>query len=484
MSSRFKGPKFIKMKNLCLSLLCIFLTISCGKEDIIPTISEVTDTTTASNATNTGGEDHVIDAYDIIVDHFSNNRDAMPSSILPEVGRDEFVVKVLEVCENFKSDLEVSEVLATLVSEYDMSVELQDHINLFHNGLINQLHANAYNDEQYYLSELDKERGLNNGDSYLMHQIIRGSQGAWQVIMSDLGIKSSLGIVSRNDRDPLCDALIDDLSIRLAFISAGLASGAKLGADIGGIVGGPVGAVVGGVIGAVGGAILGWFSGGDVLDREYAQCEACLPPTSIIRDVADCNLTADFTPIGAGSNVTQLTWSSEQTIPPSATGARDETQTFTHIAGSGPITFTIDAECVFNDEDIVLSRDLPGGNIEALTLSVPSNAFYLTGDDMIFIYVGGGPVGGPVTVTYQYNGLALDNTGDYTFQQVGDVQNGTVVSETSNSITIRWYPTNIQEFEETLTAQGRIRYRVTNTCPDGESKIVSFGVLITGDDAV
>jgi len=474
----------LKMKNLFLSVLCIFLAFSCGKEDIVPTKSEVPETATTTNVNSTESEDNIIDAYDIIVDHFSNNRNAVPSSVLPEVGRDEFVAKILEVCENFKTGLEVSAVLTKLVSEYGMSVELQEQINLFHNGLLDQLNADAYDVEEYYLTELDKKRGLNHADSYLIYQMIRVSQGAWQIIMTDLGIQSRLGIVSRNDRDPLCQDLIDDLNIKLIHIGAGASAGGYLGGQIGGAIAGPLGAGVGSVIGFVGGAILGWFSGDATLDRKYARCEECLPPTSILRDVADCSLTADFTPIGAGSNVTQLTWSSNQTVPPSATGARDETQTFTHIAGSGPITFRIDAECVFEGDDIVLSRDLPGGNIEGLTLSVPSNAFYLTGDDMVFIYTGGGPVGGPVTVTYQYNGLALDNSGDYTFQQIGGVQNGTIVSTTSSSITIRWYPTNLQEFEETQTAQGRVRYRVTNTCPGGESKIVSFGVLITGDDAV
>lgn len=471
------------MKNLLLIALCIFFAFSCGKEDTTLTISEETDFAT-SNATSTETPENIIDAYDLITDHFSNNRDAIPSSILPVARREKFVAEVLNICENFKSDLVIADVLNTLVNNYDMSKELAHQLNQFHDGLINQLRTNAYDVEKYYLAELDKERALNSADSYIIFQTIRASQGAWKVIMSDLGIESSLGIVSRNDRDPLCQPLIDDLNIKLIHIGAGATSGAFLGSTIGGILGGSIGSGIGAVVGAVGGAILGWFSSDATLDRKYAECEKCLPPMSVLQDITDCSLTADFTPIGAGSNVTQLTWSSEQTIPSTATGARDETQTFTHIAGSGPITFTIDAECVFEGQDIVLSDDLSGGNIEELTLSVPNNAFFLTGDDMVFIYGGGGPVGGPVTVTYHFNGLAIDNPGDFTFQQVGGVQNGTIVSTTPSSITIRWYPSNLQEFEQTLTAQGRISYRVTNTCPDGESRILTFGVLITGDDAV
>jgi hypothetical protein len=464
------------MKNFLIFFLSLFLIVSCQKdvnEDNFDLEIDSRNVNLNSDATSAG---------DIIRDHFHNNKASDPLLLLPEEYREEFNTRLNYLTDNYSDDLEFSSVLEKLRNEYGMTEAVSIELQLFHDGLIAALEEDAHSVHNYYNIELQKNRNLSTLDSYLVSNIIEASQALWDVTCIHLGIANEFQIMTREDREPLCDPLIDDLRTQLIHINAGVGSGAYLGGLIGGILGGPVGAGVGTIIGAVGGGILGWFSSDATLDRLYAACERCLPPTSLSVTTSDCSLTADFTPVGAGISVTSLLWESEQTIPMSATGSRTQTQTFSQIPSSGPIEFRITSTCMFDGNPITLFRDLSGGNIEGQLLDVPYNAFYVTGNDALKIPITNGIVGAAVTETYQYSGLALDNSGDYSFEFLGSVVNGTVVSTSSNSITIRWFPANINDYILNKFAWGSFRFRVTNNCPGGESKIFTFTALINGDE--
>jgi len=52
----------------------------------------------------------------------------------------------------------------------------------------------------------------------------------------------------------------------------------------------------------------------------------------------------------------------------------------------------------------------------------------------------------------------------------------------SNSITIRWFPSNLSVYISSQFVWGSFRYRVTNNCPEGKSKIFTFPTLINGSE--
>lgn len=464
------------MKNYLIFFLSLFLIVSCQKdvnEDNFDLEIDSRNVNLDSEATSAG---------DIIRDHFHNNKASDPLLLLPEEYREEFSARLNYLTDNYSDDLEFSSVLEKLRNEYGMTEAVSTELQLFHNGLIAALEEDAHSVHNYYNIELQKNRNLSTLDSYLVSNIIEASQALWDVTCIHLGIANEFQLMTREDREPLCDPLIDDLTTQLIHINAGVTSGAKLGGAIGGIIGGPVGSGVGTLIGAIGGGVLGWFSSDATLDRLYAACERCLPPTSLSITTDDCSLTADFTPVGAGTSVTLLLWESDQTMPNSATGSRTQTQTFTHLPGSGTIKFDITSTCMFDGNAITLSRPLSGGNIERRLLNVPYNAFYVVGNDAIKIPITNGVVGAAVTETYQYRGLALDNPDDYSYELLGGVINGSVVSSTSNSITIRWFPSNLSAYISSQFVWGSFRYRVTNNCPGGESKIFTFTALINGSE--
>ncbi|MFT6336884.1 MAG: hypothetical protein ACI86M_003854 [Saprospiraceae bacterium] len=464
------------MKKYLVFFLAFFFIVSCQKdvnEDIIEIEIESRSANLNTDATSAG---------DIIRDHFNNNKTSDPLLLLPEEYREEFNNRLNYLTDNFSEDLEFSSVLEMLEVKYVISESARNELQFFYDGLIIALEEDAHSVFDYYKVELNRNRMLSPLESYQVTTIIEVSQALWDVTCIHLGIANDFQVVTRGDREPLCDELIDDLKIQLTHTLGVAALGLVGGAAYGGYVAGPAGVLVGGLIGSVVGAIGGWFDGKSRLDFLYEECEKCLPPTLIDISTAECSLAADFTPVGAGSMVTSLLWESNQTIPASATGSRTQTQTFSHIPGSGPISFKVTSTCIFDGNPIRLDNNLSGGNIESRVASVPYNAFYVVGNDAIKIPIVNGQIGSPVTETYKYSGLAINNPDDYSYEFLGNVVNGSVVSSTSNSITIRWYPSNLNDYILSQFVWGTFKFRVTNNCPGGQSKVFTFTSLINGSE--
>lgn len=465
------------MNKLIIFCFSLFLIVSCQK-DLSEDILEANQIDLRSSFVNKESTS----AGDIIRDHFQNNKESDPLTLIPEDSREEF----RRMLSNFTIDLndnsEFSDILLKLRNEYGMNEAVSKELELFHKGLIMALKEDAHSVFNYYKNELQKNRKLTPLQLYQVITIIEASQALWDVTCIHIGIANDFQSMTRDERNPLCDELIDDLEIQLTHTLGVAAFGLVGGAAYGGYVAGPAGVLVGGLIGSVVGGIGGWFDGKNRLDFLYEECEKCLPPNSIDVTTEECSLTADFTPIGAGSMVTSLLWESDQTIPSSATGSRTQTQSFSHIAGSGPIKFKITAKCRHEGESILLFKDLDGGNIESQVVSVPYNAFYVVGNDAIKIPIVNGQVGGPVTETYQFSGLAIDDPDNYSYEVLGNVANGSIVSSTSNTITIRWYPSNIDEYLLSEYVWGSLRFKVTNNCSGGESKVFIFNPIIYGHE--
>ncbi|MFT6336885.1 MAG: hypothetical protein ACJATI_003646 [Halioglobus sp.] len=469
----------LKMKIYLIFFLSLFLIVSCQKdidEEILKVEIDTRSVNVGSESTFSG---------DIIRDHFHNNKESDPLLMLPEEYREEFSSRLNYFTDNFNEELEFSSILEKVENKYCITKDVNTELQLFYNGLIASIEDDAYSVYSYYNKEVAKNRNLSPLESFQVTTVIKISQALWDVTCIQFGIANSLQINTRGDRDPLCDEVVDALRNHTISTIGGVIGGVSAGGLIGGAIGGPIGAGVGTVVGGIVGGIIGWknaWSRRGSIDRLYAECEKCLPPTSIDVVTAECSLTADFTPVGAGSMVTSLLWESDQTTPSSATGSRTQTQTFSHIPGSGTISFKITSTCMFDGNSIMLDGNLSAGNIENRVVSVPYNAFYVVGNDAIKIPITNGQVGSPVTETYQYSGLAIDNPDDYSFEFLGNVVNGSVVSTTSNSITIRWYPSNLNDYILSQFVWGSFKFRVTNNCPGGQSKVITLTSLINGSE--
>ena len=71
----------------------------------------------------------------------------------------------------------------------------------------------------------------------------------------------------------------------------------------------------------------------------------------------------------------------------------------------------------------------------------------------------------------------------YSFSVVpSSITNGVIVSQTSTSITIRWQPTNWQQFVQKLYAEGSLTFSVTNNCPGGQTNNHDLIVFMYGGD--
>jgi len=461
------------------------MAISCNKEEVAikETNLEQKEKNYLTNGFLGEEENEVIDVYDLMVAHFENTRTSDLSMYLHGEEENELVAQIIELCEDFGENTTFASSLDNLASEYEIDTDLITELNLFNVGLINKIHEDVYSVADYYITELSKDRSLNHNDNYILQQVIKGSHGVWHVILKDLGILPNDGINTRDD-DPLCIELVESLGDRMDLINAGIAIGAISGTAIGAFVGGPIGALAGSGIGALVGGIAGWFKGDSIKDRQYDQCEDCIPPTSLFTvSQSGCSLNFSCAPVGTGSNVTSLFWSSAQTIPTTVIGTRSQNQIFQHILGSGPVTMNVTASCVIDGNPVTLTRIVLLGDIEQQQLNVPSNAFFMVGNDAININVENGQVGSPVTETYQYRGLAVEDPGTYDYEFLS-ITNGTVVSSTSSSITVRWYPEDPDYFVLQGFVWGELTFRVTNNCTGGESKIINLNTMIYAGEPV
>ncbi|MGK0313959.1 MAG: hypothetical protein ACI86M_000169 [Saprospiraceae bacterium] len=264
--------------------------------------------------------------------------------------------------------------LAVVLNQFGTEIENLEDINLIETTIdnyINNSHTFNLNNKELYILNLALE--LTKQGSQLHREILVRTD-----FCEDFAGENAGGAVA---------AVLYGVGAYVGGILVGIYAGIYTG----GLIGGPVGSVVGGIVGGIAGGIFGfepsmsvgeWYL--DKVRKElYEDCEECLPPTHLAIDVEDdCSFTATFTPIGAGEDVTLLSWSAEKADPASQEGTRSAPKTFTQIDAGEPIRFTVTSSCALlgelNPPSLITIIDL-----DDIQATVPSNAVIAIGEDFV-----------------------------------------------------------------------------------------------------
>lgn len=419
--------------------------------------------------------------YDLLSKHigFVNGYELMP-----EVYRDQFSTEFKNLMSKYLADGSSFEIMLNdFESEGSISTELKAYyLDLFDgiNSTLNREPTNIINFLNLGFQEVGTSN-LNYDDRVKVKSFIETSKNVYKYLL-----ENQEDIIYR-DEDP-CPP--DWITIAW-YTSVGASAGAKLGSFLGG---GPWGTAIGAAIGAA----LGYEAGRAISKVHEESCRDCLGATGLSSQITeDCGGEADFIPSGYGSNVFEITWTAINGNPSSGTITPTESFRVAQVSSTEDLIIEICTQCKETEFDPLK----PNNTNTFLSVHCQTFTYDLIGDetgvswtDLIITGISKIELPEPnsnnyndynysETETYYFSGPAVWNSQKYSLSIGSNVENGSIVSSTPNSVTINWKVSNTSwnEYLNGGSVDGKANITVQNLCPGGDSRTFPIYSLIGYD---